>query len=486
MEATAASRRSASRGGPVVDLGGQGVDPGLGEVAGGVVHQRPHGRPEAGRDQGRGRRQRGSTATAFAAAEVEPAERVRPQAPGPPGDGPARAGDGPAAVRSGDRRRDRVHPRNLGERRRQRRAQRAVADRRGRLRTSPASLPRAGGAAPAECGRRRCDVGLEPLDRHLPGADPFTERLPKRLHPALGTDRCRHQGDVGEPVGREQAAQVGATGVELPGGEPVGLVQRHQQHALVPGQGLEVPLVDGPVGVLLRIEDPDDDVGDADHPVDLTAMGGGGGVVIRQVEEHEAVEAGVAGALGQAMAALARASQSSSGPASAPHVQADVVDVVGRRTPTVERSSPANALKSEDLPLPVAPARATTVWSRPWPRRSPARRTNAPATGDRSRFDHAGAGVDRLLQGLEALVERRAVTAATADHGDVPGPVPSRTPTVHGLAQQGRAAPSPRPRPPDVEPVGLGRQQRARPPAGARSGRCGPAPGRPGRRTPPR
>ena len=52
---------------------------------------------------------------------------------------------------------------------------------------------------------------------------------------------------------------------------------------------------------------------------------------------------------------------SSSVAPSVPHTQAVAHDVVGRRTPTAESSSPVSALKVEDLPEPVAPAIATTV-----------------------------------------------------------------------------------------------------------------------------
>ena len=48
---------------------------------------------------------------------------------------------------------------------------------------------------------------------------------------------------------------------------------------------------------------------------------------------------------------------------SAPQTQAVAHDVVGRRTPTAESSRPVRALNVEDLPEPVAPAMATTVWS---------------------------------------------------------------------------------------------------------------------------
>ena len=55
-------------------------------------------------------------------------------------------------------------------------------------------------------------------------------------------------------------------------------------------------------------------------------------------------------------------SSSSSAP-SLPQTQAVAHEVVGRRTPTAASSSSVRALKVDDLPDPVAPARATTVWS---------------------------------------------------------------------------------------------------------------------------
>ena len=56
-------------------------------------------------------------------------------------------------------------------------------------------------------------------------------------------------------------------------------------------------------------------------------------------------------------------SQSSSGPDPATlHTQACASLVAGRVTPTGEKSAPDSRLNSADLPLPVPPARATTVW----------------------------------------------------------------------------------------------------------------------------
>src|ERR1035437_248528 len=46
---------------------------------------------------------------------------------------------------------------------------------------------------------------------------------------------------------------------------------------------------------------------------------------------------------------------------SLPQIAAVGFDVVGRRTPTWATSAPASTLNRVDLPLPVAPANATTV-----------------------------------------------------------------------------------------------------------------------------
>ena len=54
---------------------------------------------------------------------------------------------------------------------------------------------------------------------------------------------------------------------------------------------------------------------------------------------------------------------SSSCAPSLPQTQAVAHEVVGRRTPTAESSSPVSWLNVDDLPEPVAPAIATTVWS---------------------------------------------------------------------------------------------------------------------------
>jgi hypothetical protein len=61
-----------------------------------------------------------------------------------------------------------------------------------------------------------------------------------------------------------------------------------------------------------------------------------------------------------------------------------VTPVVGRRTPTGDISNRASELNRLDLPLPVAPASATTVWSPDSASRVPARSTRVCAGTSRS------------------------------------------------------------------------------------------------------
>ncbi len=58
--------------------------------------------------------------------------------------------------------------------------------------------------------------------------------------------------------------------------------------------------------------------------------------------------------------------------------------MVGRITPAGEKLAPASALNSEDLPLPVPPASATTVCEADIRSRSPDRRSSVSESVSRS------------------------------------------------------------------------------------------------------
>ena len=167
--------------------------------------------------------------------------------------------------------------------------------------------------------------------------------------------------------------------------------------------------MDRGVGVLLRVEHPDQHVGELDQPVDLEVVGDLGGVVVGEVEQHDAAQLDVLVGLGVSIesrvtwwrAGMPSHSRSSSAP-SLPHTQAVAHDVVGRRTPTADSSSPVSALKVEDLPDPVAPARATTVWSAESRSRPAARAATASASSSDGVVDAAACG-----RGARARVRRR-------------------------------------------------------------------------------
>ena len=97
-------------------------------------------------------------------------------------------------------------------------------------------------------------------------------------------------------------------------------------------------------------------------------------------------------------------SSSSSAPCS-PQTHAVVHDVVGLRTPTDEISMPVSALNVDDLPDPVAPAIATTVWSGESRSRLPARSTTALGPGEDGSVEPAATSLDGLLEAGESRAQ---------------------------------------------------------------------------------
>ncbi len=152
----------------------------------------------------------------------------------------------------------------------------------------------------------------------------------------------------------------------------VDVVQADEHELLVVGQGPQIPVVQRRVGVLLRIDHPDDDVGRA-RPGG-PSPGGGRSPWSRGREDPAGSGPSSSSSVGNPASEPPRMTRCRGGMSSqvsrssadrCPQTQASAQDVVGRRTPTAARSRPASRLYSDDLPEPVAPARATTVWSLP-------------------------------------------------------------------------------------------------------------------------
>ncbi len=258
---------------------------------------------------------------------------------------------------------------------------------------------------------------------------PRSSSTPMPSPRADGEDRHRV-----EAVEGEQASYVVDHRLAPVLGHRVDVVEDDDHDARVRGQRREVAVVDRGVGVLLRVEDPDQQVGELDEAVDLEVVGHLGGVVVGQVEQHHALEVAVdprASPSSESRIVWWRGgmpshSSSSSAPA-LPHTQAVAHDVVGRRTPVEESSRPVSALNVEDLPEPVAPAIATTVCSAESRSRPAARPATCSTSSRRVSSSRPAPGGDR---GLEALDARADVGAARHElagafeqtgHGDSPG-----------------------------------------------------------------
>ena len=143
--------------------------------------------------------------------------------------------------------------------------------------------------------------------------------------------------------------------VDLARRQKVGLVQHDRHRRPVRLQRPQVAVVQGSVGVLLGLDDPEDEIGELDDTVDLEPVRGLDGVEVRQVEEQQSLQSTVLETV--AAPDLEPVQQRIR---AIPHAAAWPSDVVGRRRPTVASSAPESALKSSDLPT-VGPASATPV-----------------------------------------------------------------------------------------------------------------------------
>jgi hypothetical protein len=69
------------------------------------------------------------------------------------------------------------------------------------------------------------------------------------------------------------------------------VVEHDEHHLGMRRERTQEPLVDGSVGVLLRVEHPHQQVGPRHHALHLDVMSHLCGVVVRQIEEHQALQA---------------------------------------------------------------------------------------------------------------------------------------------------------------------------------------------------
>ena len=179
-------------------------------------------------------------------------------------------------MRVGDGAHHAGHPGGL----RQRRGQRGVL--------GAADLARGARAARSrQPGRGRRDVRGQPRGGRLARSHALLQQCAQSVD-ALAGQRAR--GEDREPrqaVGSEQPAEVRDAGGAPGRVQSVGLVEHHEHHVAVLGERSQVVLVQHAVRVLLRVDDPDHQVGERDDPLDLGAVRQLHRVEVRQVQQDE-------------------------------------------------------------------------------------------------------------------------------------------------------------------------------------------------------
>ncbi len=143
------------------------------------------------------------------------------------------------------------------------------------------------------CGRRAADVGLEARAGDLLGLDPTGDLVAELVDALTRLRTHREHRYADQPVGVDQTAYVGHHRLAPVDRHLVDVVEHDEHHVLVGRQRREVAAVDGGVGVLLRVEHPDHQVGELDQAVDLEVVGHLGRVVVGQVEQHHALQRAV-------------------------------------------------------------------------------------------------------------------------------------------------------------------------------------------------
>jgi len=122
------------------------------------------------------------------------------------------------------------------------------------------------------------------------GRDGIRQDVAQRRHPRAAEAAGLEHGHVTEALLREQPPDVGhdrSTPVRI---ERVHLVQHHHHGIGTCSQVGQVELVQDVVGVLLRVDDPDEDIDHGEEPIDLLGVVFLHRVVVRQVEEDQPVE----------------------------------------------------------------------------------------------------------------------------------------------------------------------------------------------------
>ena len=182
-------------------------------------------------------------------------------------------------MRVADRAHDRGDTRRLLERRKQ------------LLAVTASNAARAPGATCCERLERALEIGGEPGDGSVAGGDPLREQPAQLRNTVPGARRDDREGKLRHAVLGEEALHVLAPCSHVGRAEQVGLVEDDRHGRRVRRQWAQVAVVERGVRVLLRLDDPENEVGERDDPLGLDAVRRLDRVEVGQVEQDEPAEA---------------------------------------------------------------------------------------------------------------------------------------------------------------------------------------------------
>ena len=265
----------------------------------------------------------------------------------------------------------------------------------------PAARPGRSHAGGERRGARSSTSAREPRERRLaaPRRAPRAPRAARRA-PRPCAPRRRAPARSPRPSPREQPRRSARRAASASAPSRSTWLSTTSIAARVAGERPQVALVQRGVGVLLRVDDPDEQVDQLDEPVDLE-RGGAASTESKsgQVEQHEAVGRA---AVERVPRAARRASRAA---ASAPSPQTAAVAVDGRRPPharAATSSPPGERVEQRRLARAGRARRARRRWPRARGRaaRRRARRRRAPPS--------TALGVQAAVGELDGLGERAA------------------------------------------------------------------------------
>ena len=134
------------------------------------------------------------------------------------------------------------------------------------------------------------EVGVQPGHQRPALGNPGRQFAAEGVHAGSGGGGGGQHPHSHQPVLGQQPGQVFLRGSPVGLGQQIDLVERHQGDPGMSGEAPQVALVEGGIGIFLWVDDPDERVDHLDQSIDLGPMRLGGGIVVGQVDQHQACQ----------------------------------------------------------------------------------------------------------------------------------------------------------------------------------------------------